>query len=124
MDIVTAEEMLLFGLKLVHFSATQIQKSSLKRNTERFKANFRSSPFIGATLWEALVTFGSPDLFPRNLFQRSKSLGEILIGILPILGMHLINIQCSVPRNCLSIQNILEKQLSCLAVLPKDDFAC
>lgn len=54
--ILTADEMLEIGLKIVQFTALQVQRVKHAKNVSRFVTFYGSSPYICATIWESLQT--------------------------------------------------------------------
>ncbi len=55
-SILTADEFLIIGLKLVGFKGRRIRRCKKKTNVERFVAHFGSIPCICASIWEDLQT--------------------------------------------------------------------
>ena len=54
--IITADEFLKIGIKLVSYTKRQIRRCKKKTNVERFVAHFGSIPCVCACIWEDLQT--------------------------------------------------------------------
>ena len=54
--IITADEFLKIGLKLVGYTKRRIRRCKKKTNVERFVAHFGSIPCVCACIWEDLQT--------------------------------------------------------------------
>ena len=54
--VVTEDQMLIQGLRLVGFSTQQVQKVSLTQNLRRFKSHYGSHPIVYSQIWEDLQT--------------------------------------------------------------------
>jgi len=55
-SIITADEFLKIGLKLVGYTKRRIRRCKKKTNVERFVAHFGSIPCVCACIWEDLQT--------------------------------------------------------------------
>ena len=52
--IVTSDQMLVQGLRLVGFNIQRVQNVSLGENLRRFRAHYGSNPIVYAKIWEDL----------------------------------------------------------------------
>jgi len=54
-DIVTIDEMLLFGLRMIGFNEKQIERANDDTNCQRFKDSFGASCIVATNMWEDLL---------------------------------------------------------------------
>ena len=59
--IVTVDQMLCQGLRLVGFNAHRVSKVSRSTNLERFRAHYGLNPIVYAQIWEDLQNTTCPD---------------------------------------------------------------
>jgi hypothetical protein len=59
--IITSDQMLRQGLRIVGFNTERIQNVSLDANLERFRAHYGSYPIVYAAIWEDLHHSTFPD---------------------------------------------------------------
>jgi hypothetical protein len=54
-NVLTPDEFLKIGLKLVNFTKRRIRRSNKRANVERFLGHFGSIPSVCASIWEDLM---------------------------------------------------------------------